>query len=66
MGICKYCGKPAGFLKTKHKECEEKHKNGLSKIKTLITEAFRNNDNLKKLKMKFIKLQEIALSPLTS
>ena len=25
MGICKYCGKPAGFFRSKHPECEEQH-----------------------------------------
>jgi hypothetical protein len=25
LGNCKYCGKPAGFLSFKHKECEEQH-----------------------------------------
>lgn len=27
MGNCIYCGKPAGFLRKRHRECEEKHKN---------------------------------------
>jgi len=25
VGTCTYCGKPAGFLKSKHIECEEQH-----------------------------------------
>ena len=25
MGNCKYCGKPAGFLRSKHANCEVKH-----------------------------------------
>ncbi len=25
MGNCKYCGKPAGFLRRRHTECEEQH-----------------------------------------
>ncbi|MFX0142010.1 MAG: hypothetical protein ACFFDN_50705 [Candidatus Hodarchaeota archaeon] len=28
MGNCQYCGKPTGFLKKKHPECERLHKNG--------------------------------------
>ena len=24
MGLCKYCGKDAGFFSHSHKECEEK------------------------------------------
>jgi len=46
MGICKYCGKPAGFLKSKHKECELKYNNGKSKIKLNIKEALNNKINL--------------------
>lgn len=26
MGNCKYCGKPAGFLRSKHAECEEENR----------------------------------------
>ena len=37
---CKYCKKPAGFLSTKHKECEIKHKESLSVIKTNIKDRF--------------------------
>jgi len=27
MGNCVYCGKPAGFFRKRHRECEEKYKN---------------------------------------
>ena len=29
MGQCKYCGEDAGFFSHVHKECEEKHEQGL-------------------------------------
>ena len=29
MGQCKYCGEDAGFFSHVHKECEEKHKQGV-------------------------------------
>lgn len=29
MGACKYCGKDAGFFSHEHKECEEKHNQGV-------------------------------------
>lgn len=30
MGKCKYCGQPAGFLRSKHPECEAEHQRQLS------------------------------------
>ncbi len=30
MGDCKYCGKPAGFLKSAHKDCERQYKEKLA------------------------------------
>lgn len=32
MGTCKYCGKDAGFFSHEHKECEEKHGQGVSAL----------------------------------
>ena len=29
MGTCKYCGKDAGLFSHEHKECEEKHEQGI-------------------------------------
>lgn len=36
MGKCKYCNQSAGFLKNKHKECEERYNNGKKDIIGLI------------------------------
>ncbi|ROR02934.1 hypothetical protein [Desulfosoma caldarium] len=36
MGQCIYCGKPAGFLKKKHKKCEQQHEKGKSEIISLV------------------------------
>lgn len=48
---CKYCGKPAGFLKTKHKECEEKHSKAVEDLKNLykkkITYGLSTPDDVK-------------------
>lgn len=30
MGNCKYCGRDAGFIHYKHKECELRHQEGLT------------------------------------
>lgn len=37
---CKYCHQPAGFLKTKHKECEQKHIFSIEEIKKIFNERF--------------------------
>jgi hypothetical protein len=34
MGKCKYCGKDAGFFRSKHDECEAKFRSGLLSINT--------------------------------
>jgi len=52
MGTCKYCGKPAGFFRKKHKECEQKYFAGVEKIKLLINSSLSNNDELKNINKK--------------
>ena len=37
---CKYCHKSAGFLKTKHKECEQKHIFSIEEIKKILSDRF--------------------------
>ncbi len=48
MGTCKYCGQDAGFFSHAHKECEEKHEQGVVKLEDGInryfTDAIRIND----------------------
>ena len=44
MGICNYCGKPAGFLKSKHPECERIHFINV-KTKSAIAEIERIGKN---------------------
>ena len=39
MGDCKYCGKSAGFLRSKHRECDEAHKAGWQQIVGLVSQA---------------------------
>ncbi|MGD9638740.1 MAG: hypothetical protein AB7U85_06740 [Alphaproteobacteria bacterium] len=40
MGICKYCGEDAGFLRKKHKECERKYLEGKNAVIDIIHNAF--------------------------
>ena len=32
VGNCIYCGKPAGFLRRRHRECEERHRNAWNEM----------------------------------
>src|SRR5260370_22567207 len=37
MGDCKYCGKPAGFLRSEHAECATAHAKTMEKLPQLFT-----------------------------
>ena len=39
MGLCIYCGKPAGFFHREHKECAERHAIGRTQIGALLSSA---------------------------
>lgn len=38
MGNCKFCGGPAGFLRSKHSECDEKHRQACRDIAATISQ----------------------------
>lgn len=40
MGTCKYCGQSAGLFSRSHKECEEKHNEGIERMKDLMQRFF--------------------------
>lgn len=60
MGKCIYCGATAGFLRTSHRECAEKHRNGLIKIRGLVEEALHQENPLHTLNDIGAQLKEIA------
>ncbi|MCY4106160.1 MAG: hypothetical protein OXG02_05590 [Chloroflexi bacterium] len=39
MGDCKFCGKPAGFLRNEHKECKRRHERGKAEFIQQIAAA---------------------------
>ncbi len=43
MGICRFCGKPAGFLKREHKECRERHNRGIFIIRSMVESSLKGN-----------------------
>src|SRR5574337_439760 len=46
MGDCKYCGKPVGFLRSKHAECDQQFENGKAEILATISLAVRGSGAL--------------------
>lgn len=42
MARCLYCGKPAGFLRRQHPECEKRHAHTLSRIPIFFTKVMDN------------------------
>lgn len=42
MGTCKYCGQDAGIFSHSHKECEEKHNQGIIALEDGIRKYFRD------------------------
>ena len=42
MGSCKYCGEDAGFFSHVHKECEEKHDQGINALEDGIRRYFKD------------------------
>ena len=44
MSKCKYCGLSAGLFSHAHKECEEKHKQGVAELLAYIHSYLRRTD----------------------
>jgi hypothetical protein len=49
MGNCTYCGQNAGFLKSKHKECEVNHHEGKQKILNAIARTITEKSDFDSL-----------------
>lgn len=45
MGLCRFCGKPAGFLRREHRECREKYNSGTFVIRSMIADSLSNEVN---------------------
>ena len=46
LGNCKFCGEPAGFLRSKHAECEQLHETGIKEITAEISQALLSSGSL--------------------
>lgn len=68
MGNCKYCGKSAGFLRTKHAECEQRHleqeriiQSGRQRIGVEISRAIKGSDNFDELGKAISEIEQSSL-----
>lgn len=43
---CKYCGLSAGVFSHAHKECEEKHKQGIAELLAYLNSYFNGTDSM--------------------
>lgn len=59
MGTCKYCKQPAGFLRQKHRECEEKVNGAWAGMLTLVSDAINGRCPLDAVEQK---LNDLARS----
>lgn len=60
MGTCIYCGKPAGLLRNKHKECAEKRDNGWAMMIKNVEDSILRAQSEDALKELLTSLNQIA------
>ena len=65
MANCKYCGKPAGFLRKKHAECEAQHQehqrliqSGCSQISALSLSTIKSTEGFDSLKNRISEIEQ--------
>ena len=70
MGNCKYCGKPAGFLRGKHTECEELHQQherliqgGRQRIAFEVLRAIKGSENFDDLEKRIAEIERSSFVP---
>ncbi len=63
MGACKYCSKPAGFLRNKHAECETQYNRGVQKIISEVSRAIRESGDYEALATMIPNIERSALIP---
>jgi hypothetical protein len=63
LSNCKYCGKPAGFLRGKHAECEEKHMRGRQQILVEVLRSIKGKDSFDSLVSKISAIEQAAVVP---
>ena len=57
MGTCKYCGQSAGLLSHAHKECEEKHEQGLEQLEQILRQFFTGQQTVQSMRQAIVSLR---------
>lgn len=57
MGQCIYCEKPAGFLRSKHKECHQQYQDSKKQVLALVRNVGSNGGDMQQLETK---IEQIA------
>jgi hypothetical protein len=72
LGNCKYCGKPAGFLSSKHAECEEQHwqrerviQGGRQRIAVEVLRAIKGSESFDILEKTIAEIEQTSFIPPT-
>lgn len=63
MSNGKYCGKPAGFLRSKHAECEEQNQGGRQRITMAVLRAMKDPDNWDNLEKTISEIGQSSFIP---
>jgi hypothetical protein len=58
MGTCKYCGQSIGLFSHAHKECEEKHKQGITDFTAILKSYFVQRASATEIQRSEIRLQK--------
>ncbi len=58
MGTCKYCGQSAGLFSHAHKECEEKHEQGLEQLETILYQYFLGLQTVSSLRQAIVNIRK--------
>jgi hypothetical protein len=64
LGDCKYCGKPAGFLRSKHAECERAVQEGQQRIGTKVLHAINGSENFDGLEKAISAIEQSSIVPM--
>ena len=58
MGQCRYCGEDAGFFSHVHKECEEKHNQGLKALEDGVRRYLKDAVKVNELRQLIAKVKQ--------
>lgn len=70
MGNCRYCGKPAGLLRSEHAECEQKHQQrerlalaGRQRITAAVLRTIANSGSFDELEQTIAEIERTSFVP---